>query len=416
MIARTLAPSPAFRLFLGMVARSSSRALRAASATLFCLSSAALPARATAQNIDETYSVELSRGPVTGPAQIVGMGGAVTSLAAGAGAQIFNPAAIANRYEYNPDSFFDWDFEIDGFFTRIIPFRLDLENNGIVNDQGGDDVAEISTALALNFGRLGVGFNASIVNYSFADQGRSYTAYMISPTAGYNFFDGQLVVGGGAQFALATLEEQVDLLRLMGVGFTGGAIYRPVGLPIRAGASFSTGLIYGNRSVLVDEAPAGVPLVKGLEVPWQVSLGLSGTIGPRWKNYNRSFGQVGRTRAAVNRPRRYVTLSADVVFTGASDKAVGFEAWATDTLQPAGEDMSIGLRVGADSEFWQNRMRARIGYYFEPSRFQASNGRHHGTAGMDIYLFDLWLPWRFTWAVDVAPRYANIMLSVGIWH
>ncbi|CAN0537802.1 unnamed protein product, partial [Laminaria digitata] len=49
-------------------------------------------------------------------------------------------------------------------------------------------------------------------------------------------------------------------------------------------------------------------------------------------------------------------------------------------------------------------------------RFQARDGRHPGTAGMDIYLFDLWLPWRFTWAVDVAPRYANIMLSVGIWH
>lgn len=388
-------------------------------ATAYLLGSALLltPGAGWAQALDESHAVELSRGPVTGPAQIVGMGGAVTSMAAGAGAQIFNPAAVANRYEYNPDSFFDWDFEIDGFFTRVIPFRLDLENNGLVSTQsGGDDVAEISTALSLNFGRLGVGFNASAVTYSFADQGRSYTAFMISPTAGYNFFDGQLVVGGGAQLALATLKEQVDLLRLMGIGLTGGAIYRPVGLPVRAGASFSTGLIYGNRSVLVEEVPDGVTLVRGLEVPWQVTLGLSGTLGPRWKNYNRSFGDVGRTRAAVNRPRQYVTLAADVVFTGASDKATGFESWATDTLQPAGESMSIGFRAGADSEFWQNRMRARVGYYFEPSRFQQIGGRHHGTAGMDIYLFDVLLPWRFTWAVDIAPRYANIMLSLGIWH
>lgn len=379
-----------------------------------CVLLAASPA--AAQQLDESYAVELTRGPVTGPAQIVGMGGAVSSLAAGAGAQIFNPAAIANRYEYNPDEFFDWDFEIDGFFTQIVPWRLDLENNGITDDTGGDHVAEISAALALNFGRLGVGFNASAISYEFADEGRSYTAFTLAPTVGWNFFDGQLVVGGGAQLAMATLEEQVDLLRLSGFGFTGGAIYRPVGLPIRVGGSFSTGLIYGNREVLVDEVPEGVTLVRGLEVPWQATLGVSGTIGPRWKNYNRSFGREGKLKAAVNRPRRYVTLAADVVLTGASDKATGFEAWANDTLQPAGASMSIGVRVGADSEFWEDHMRARIGYYLEPSRFADAPVRHHGTAGMDIRLFELLVPWRFTWAVDLSRRYANVMLSLGVWH
>lgn len=371
---------------------------------------------AQAQQLDDTYSVEITRGPVTGPAQIVGMAGAVTSMAAGAGAQQFNPAAVANRYEYNPDSFFDWDFEIDGFFTQIVPFQIDLENNGLSTDDGGsDDIAEISTALALNFGRLGVGFTASAVSYSFLDEGRSYTAYQFAPTAGYNFFNGQLVVGGGIQLALATLEEDVDLLRLSGVGFTGGAIVRPEGLPIRAGASFSTGLIYGQREVLVDPAPTGVTLVRGLEVPWQITLGLSGTIGPRWKNYNRSFGGV-QGQAAVNRVRRYVTLAADLVFTGASDKATGFEAWAKETLQVAGEDLSVSVRLGADSEFWENRMRGRLGYYYEPSRFAETNGRHHVTAGMDVHLFDFIFPWRATWAVDIASRYTNILVSLGVWH
>ncbi|MCB9650534.1 MAG: hypothetical protein H6730_28680 [Deltaproteobacteria bacterium] len=371
---------------------------------------------AWAQTLDDSYAVELTRGPVTGPAQVVGMAGAVTSLAAGAGAQTFNPAAVANRYEYNPDEFFDWDLEFDGFFTQIVPFRLDLENNGITSDTGGDDVAEISTALALNFGRLGVGFTGAATRYSFADDGRTYTVFQIAPTVGYNFFDGQLVVGAGGQLAMATLKEQVDLLRMLGFGFLGGVIYRPQGLPIRAGASFSTGLIYGNRTQLVDTPPVGVTLVRGLEVPWQVSLGLSGTIGPRWKNYNRSFGDSAKAKAAVNRPRLYVTLSGDVVFMGPTDKSVGFEAWAQDTLQPAGEDLTIGFRLGADSEFWQNRMRGRLGYYYEPSRFQGIDGRHHGTAGMDVYLFDFIFPWRFTWAVDVAPRYANVNVSLGVWH
>jgi hypothetical protein len=370
----------------------------------------------SAQALDDSYAVELSRGPVTGPAQIVGMGGAVTSLAAGAGAQIFNPAAVANRYEYNPDTFFDWDFEIDGFFSQVAPFQLDLENNGISANTGGDDFAEISTALALNFGRLGVGFSASAITYAFADNGRAYDSLTLSPNVGYNLLNGQVVVGGGVQFASATLKEQVDLLRLSGVGFTGGVIVRPAGLPVRAGATFSTGLIYGNRTVEVAQPPAGVTLVRGLQVPWQAALGISATVGPRWKNYNRSFGQAGRVHAAVNRPRRYVTLAADVVFTGASDKATGFEAWSTDTLQEAGLERTVALRIGADSEFWQNRMRARVGYYFEPSRFATTDGRHHATAGMDMYLFYLLFPWRFTWAVDVAPRYANAMVSLGIWH
>lgn len=381
----------------------------------FVVAALTLPSIASAQQLDDSYAVELTRGPVTGPAQIVGMAGAVTSMAAGAGAQSFNPAAVANRYPYNADSFFDWDFEIDGFFTQIAPFEIDLENNGIRTDGGTDDVAEISTALALNFGRLGVGFMASAANYSFSDQRRSYTAYQVAPTVGYNFFEGQLVVGGGAQLAFATLEENVDLLRLLGVGFTGGAIYRPAGLPIRAGASFSTGLIYGRRDVLVDPPPDDVTLVRGLEVPWQVSLGISGTLGPRWKNYLRSFGGANR-QAAVNRARRYVTLAADLVFTGASDRAVGFEAWRTNTLQVAGEDLSVSVRLGADSEFWENRMRARVGYYYEPSRFQDIEGRHHGTAGMDIYLFHFLWPWRLTWAIDAAPRYANVILSLGVWH
>ncbi len=390
------------------------------SARLLRLALTVLPAfvagQVGAQTLDDSYAVELSRGPVTGPAQIVGMGGAVTSLAAGAGAQIFNPAAVANRYEYNPDTFFDWDFEIDGFFSQVAPFQLDLENNGISSATGGDDFAEISTALALNFGRLGLGFSASAITYAFADNGRAYDSLTLSPTLGYNLFNGQLVVGGGLQFASATLKEQVDLLRLSGLGFNGGVIFRPAGLPVRAGATFSSGLIYGNRTVEVAQAPAGVTLVRGLQVPWQAAFGISATMGPRWKNYNRSFGQVGRIHAAVNRPRRYVTLAADVVFTGASEKATGFESWASDTLQEAGLEPSMSFRVGADSEFWQNRMRARVGYYFEPSRFAATEGRHHGTAGMDVYMFYFLFPWRLTWAVDVAPRYANAMLSVGIWH
>jgi hypothetical protein len=65
----------------------------------------------------------------------------------------------------------------------------------------------------------------------------------------------------------------------------------------------------------------------------------------------------------------------------------------------------------------------RAGTYFEPSRFDGVPYRVHGTLGADVRLFswDLFgLLEEFTLragaSADVAERYLNVGLGVGLWH
>ena len=65
----------------------------------------------------------------------------------------------------------------------------------------------------------------------------------------------------------------------------------------------------------------------------------------------------------------------------------------------------------------------RAGSYFEPSRFEGVPYRVHGTIGTDIRLFswDLFgLLDEFTLSLggsaDVAERYVNLGVGIGLWH
>jgi hypothetical protein len=77
----------------------------------------------------------------------------------------------------------------------------------------------------------------------------------------------------------------------------------------------------------------------------------------------------------------------------------------------------VGVRFGVESEILQNRMKVRGGSYLEPSRFQRSYYRPHGTLGFDVRLFDLWR-WSFrgTATVDLAPRFFDWGAAIGIWR
>jgi hypothetical protein len=65
----------------------------------------------------------------------------------------------------------------------------------------------------------------------------------------------------------------------------------------------------------------------------------------------------------------------------------------------------------------------RAGSYFEPSRFEGVPHRAHATLGLDLRLFswDLFgmLP-EFTLRTgafaDVAERYLNVGVGMGLWH
>ncbi|GAC1353923.1 MAG: hypothetical protein NVSMB47_07080 [Polyangiales bacterium] len=126
--------------------------------------------------------------------------------------------------------------------------------------------------------------------------------------------------------------------------------------------------------------------------------------------------------------RNFLLFSLGLLVVGPTDDGVSLESFFSQKVARSGRLTTYSPRAGLESEVVPGYLRARIGGYVEPTRFgsepDARAFRQHVTAGLDVYLFrwtafgllDDGTAWRLTTAVDVAPRYQNYGLSVGIWH
>jgi hypothetical protein len=121
--------------------------------------------------------------------------------------------------------------------------------------------------------------------------------------------------------------------------------------------------------------------------------------------------------------RRYILLSSEAILVGPTAHGVGLESFLSQQRQVSGQHVSVGIRVGAEGEPIASWVQMRVGTYFEPSRFAGINYRVHATLGTDVRLFtwDLFgLLDEFTLSVgavaDVAERYLNAGVGVGLWH
>jgi hypothetical protein len=124
-----------------------------------------------------------------------------------------------------------------------------------------------------------------------------------------------------------------------------------------------------------------------------------------------------------NWPRERLLILASVLIAGASENAVAMEGFLEQKLDYVGRSVSVIPRFGFESEPIVNLLRARVGTYIEPSRFEDGHARQHFTFGADLRLFPF-SPfrifgdqvWRAGFATDLAPRYANWGLGIGAWH
>lgn len=121
--------------------------------------------------------------------------------------------------------------------------------------------------------------------------------------------------------------------------------------------------------------------------------------------------------------RNYWLVSAELLLVGTTEKGVGMDAFLEQVRREAGREISVGVRVGAETEPWANRMKVRAGFYLEPPRGVLGDYRPHGTVGFDVRLFrwDAWglfNPFDLTIGLtgDFAPRYVDVGLGVGFWH
>jgi hypothetical protein len=380
-----------------------------------CLAVISVSPSAFAQAGSAPTAVELYYGPVVAPSRMVGMGAAYTSIGEGAGAQFFNPAAVANRFVYTSHEFFDWDWDLDWLVVQPTRTGVDFEDSG--SARLNQSVTILNGALEMMLGRFGIGL--SFVTESIGASNATWSNTQGTLSFGYNFLDGELVTGIqliAANDQAVPLGQSQANVQLRGGGVGAGVLWRPRGSPLRAGLTLRSPIHLSPSASL---AQSTLPLPERGTVPWQIGLGLSYTIG-QVLNPPVTFQDSGESGQAVGPTdvdkRPYVTVAVDSILIGRSQDAVSFETWIDGTNRPVGRELSVSVRAGIDSEFWADQMSGRVGFYWEPSRFEDTHGRTHVTAGIDVRLFELIWVWRAGLAVDLAERYNNTMLSLGFWH
>jgi hypothetical protein len=122
--------------------------------------------------------------------------------------------------------------------------------------------------------------------------------------------------------------------------------------------------------------------------------------------------------------RFYVQISASMLVSGPVADAVGVESLVTQVVNRSGMYTVLSPRVGVESGVIPESLRVRLGSYIEPTRFEGSEARVHGTAGLDIKLirwnvFGAWpddYMWRLGLGLDVARQYQTWGFTIGGWY
>ncbi len=125
----------------------------------------------------------------------------------------------------------------------------------------------------------------------------------------------------------------------------------------------------------------------------------------------------------ANWPRPKLLVVADAVITAPVDKAVAVSSFIDQKSESYGRSWTVSPRLGLEGEPFPDRFRLRFGSYLEPSLFDGGSARQHFTFGGDLKLFTwdvfgILSPTTFqvSFATDLAPRYSNWGLSLGVWR
>ena len=88
-------------------------------------------------------------------------------------------------------------------------------------------------------------------------------------------------------------------------------------------------------------------------------------------------------------PREYFLIAFDVQILGPVMNGMGLDAFLSQTARSAGRVTTVSPRAAIEAEPWSNRLKLRVGVYFEPSRYadNQSTWRTHITGGFDFRLF-----------------------------
>lgn len=371
--------------------------------------------------------LDYSQGPVLNSNRIIGMSGAFVSIAEGADAHLINPASFAMRAPHSRNDFFDWDWSLYYLSDAV-------SRDGSTPEAGApagfvDSTDFFGLGIDARFGIVGFGLHAYSKTYdvslpTYSAEGRllesnyrlNQTIFALGVGMAAPWFDmtfGLSLKGGNFGIEGSTAG---TLLDLNGVGVSGGAVWHPRGKPYRAGMVVTSRVRVATVETLPPPEFSGLE-VQSMAVPGRASFGGSWMFGERHYNPTQTWGMDAFTvsNESHQRRRQYILASMDLVLDMPTDDTISVASFLRGPAQVSGRSLTASPRAGVESEFWPNRMRARSGVYYEPSRVESASGRVHFTAGADLRVSFI-TAWNLNFVVDLAPNYVNGGLGLSFWH
>lgn len=425
------------------------------------------------------YTIDLFQGPVLATSRITAMGGAYTAIAEGADGIPFNPAAVSLR---TPASTTNADFDLSGGIT--FPTAItdnDFDNNGDVK-YATKNFVWATLGGYYQYGKFGIGAIAAYQNYDLGpptepiplpgsnDVVESFTINLLrlDIVAGYALLNDQLHVGGGIRTAtFGTFGATRDLAsgeggqRLLfsstSLGLEGGILWTPYDLPFRVGGAVRTPSFTGvdvgsriSRNADGDRLIGHVYLPDKIDLPWELEVGTAvqlwerplnvqwidedkvpkedaerwrlsegGTTEPHFKGARRMLKARARELE-----RQKVLIATSMLLSGPLKNGVGLESALSQTVDHSGRRVVASLRAGIEVEPIPYWLVLRAGSYMEPTRFDQSRARAHGTGGFMFRLFrwsafgifDEHTIFRISTMVDAARDYFSTGISFGTFN
>lgn len=363
------------------------------------------PARAAPQRLD------LYRGSLFTSSRITGLGGAFVGVGLGIDGVYRNPAALAARPD-DATSWFDGDFTLDWFLAS--GDDIDFDADGVAAGSSVESEA-YHLGFSLQFDTVAIGILAALEtdHATTGDLSSTTSAADLLIGGAWSLAGGRWIIGGGVAFASLDLtrthfpgSEDTPLIGtpppLQGQTVDVGFLHRPRNADWRLGGRFRGPITLGGGGTLVEG-----------HVPWQASLGASMFFGA---DPERRYNPPHRARLAPHRDHRYLLVSAEAVLVGPTPHGVNVEGFVQGSPRASGRALSLQLHAGAEAELFENRLRTRVGSYFEPCRLVSGPpGRLHLTGGVELRLVKALFDWKVTFAFDVANGFQNLLFGVGFW-
>lgn len=402
---------------------------------LLLIAAALFSAVSSAQESPRPERIYIDSSVLLGNPRVVSLGGAYTGVAEGAGGLPSNLAALAHKA---PRLNRKWDVGLgvsllDGFGLVSVLRGRDMDNDG--RQDAALNSRQFLVSGLMQYGRFGLGayFRSSHQRFGTMSAQKSHTGLAAAVALGDDDFIAAfgLYAANASFFPRVATGEPVEEWFYGDTGTSFDMLWRPHRRNYRIGLSVKPQVVGKWRPTQNQQANIRGQTIYGSVVsPASLSLGASWRFGKGARNYNRlapiayqtaveslEEGDVPPHQIPPDAPdgRLLVTVQLDVI--GPVDNAVNLLSFVNNEVpSTVGEFAYLVPRVGVEHETLVHRLRLRAGTYVEPSVFRGITPRPHLTGGFELFLFEYFDQWALSASFDLAPRYQNFGLSVGVWR